>query len=221
MWIHIDTIYLLMTLNAVSLCVVLVTELSVSSLSFCTLLCARGEMEANQWHSLDSLIMGFLLESSNENPWENTVQRGEKDKPLLFFFFCLWKQHYKLLAREASKVLLRWHGSSSSSTPAFSGAHSLAFYLWWQQVRGAAAKMASSGNVSEQGACSLARCGNVFPTTVSPAADTTAFWPLGDTMFHSASLIIWLGSSFLMLLTFQQIHLLLCETSVTLAFLFF
>lgn len=87
MWIHIDTIYLLMTLNAVSLCVVLVTELSVSSLSFCTLLCARGEMEANQWHSLDSLIMGFLLESSNENPWENTVQRGEKDKPLLFFFF--------------------------------------------------------------------------------------------------------------------------------------
>lgn len=65
--------------------------------------------------------------------------------------------------------------------------------------------MASRSSVSESRAPAvLQRGGNEFPTVVSPAADTTAFWPLGNTIFHFASLTIWHGSSFLMLLTFQQ-----------------
>lgn len=81
--------------------------------------------------------------------------------------------------------------------------------------------MASGEDLSESEVSAiLQRGGDEFLSVVLPAADTTAFWLLGNTMFHFVSLIIWHSSSFLMLVTFQQICLLLFEISATVIFVF-
>lgn len=103
------------------------------ALSFITVLlsslCATGELEANQLYYLDSFAIGFRLESSNENHWQDTV-RGKKR--MNHYFFVSGNSTVNGQQVRTPTVLLGQDGCSSSSNscaPTFSAAHSLGFCL--------------------------------------------------------------------------------------------